>query len=286
MAEYLIKGETLTGIADAIREKTGGTDPVAVSDMAGKIAGIEAGCGDIDALIDRSITEISSSSVTSIGEGAFSYSNALTTVGFPVATSIGNYAFYFCNALTTVNFPVATSIGEGAFQFCSALTTVNFPVATSIGEYAFYSCNALTTVGFPVATSIGNYAFYFCNALTTVNFPVATSIGEGAFQYCNALTTVDFPVATSIGDSAFQYCTLLESLLLRGNNVCELQSKTSFNATPIKSGTGYIYVPSALIEQYKVETNWSTYAAQFRALEDYTVDGTVTGELDPAKTGT
>lgn len=220
MAEYLIKGETLTGIADAIREKTGGTDPVAVSDMAGKIAGIEAGCGDIDALIDRSITEISSSSVTSIGEGAFSYSNALTTVGFPVATSIGNYAFYFCNALTTVNFPVATSIGEGAFQ------------------------------------------------------------------YCNALTTVDFPVATSIGDSAFQYCTLLESLLLRGNNVCELQSKTSFNATPIKSGTGYIYVPSALIEQYKVETNWSTYAAQFRALEDYTVDGTVTGELDPAKTGT
>ena len=30
-------------------------------------------------------------------------------------------------------------------------------------------------------------------------------------------------------------------------------------------------------------TNWSTYAAQFRALEDYTVDGTTTGELDETK---
>lgn len=55
------------------------------------------------------------------------------------------------------------------------------------------------------------------------------------------------------------------------------------NGTPIANGTGYIYVPSALIEQYKVAENWSTYASQFRALEDYTVDGTITGELDETK---
>ena len=198
MAEYLIQGETLTGIADAIRGKTGGTGPVAVSDMAAQIVGIQAGGGDIDALIDRSITEISSSS--------------------------------------------ATSIGDGAFSSCSALTTVDFPAATSIGGYAF--------------------------------------------QNCSALTTVDFPVATSIGDGAFKSCSALKSLLLRGNNVCTLSSTSAFTSTPIASGTGYIYVPSALIEQYKAATNWSTYAAQFRALENYTVDGTVTGELDPAKTGT
>ena len=56
-----------------------------------------------------------------------------------------------------------------------------------------------------------------------------------------------------------------------------------FKNTPIASGTGYIYVPRALVDSYKVATNWATYAAQFRALEDYTVDGTVTGDLDESK---
>ena len=245
MAEYLIQDTTLTGIANAIREKTGGTDPVAVSDMAAQIEGIQAGGGGddvLDALIDRSITEISSSS----------------------ATSIGSYAFYSCSSLTTVDFPVATSIGTSAFQYCRSLTTANFPVATSLETSAFQNCNSLTTV----------------------DFPVATSIGTSAFQNCSSLTTANFPVATSIRTSAFQYCRSLKSLLLRNNKVCTLSNTNTFNSTPISSGTGYIYVPSELIEQYKTANNWSTYASRFRALEDYTVDGTITGELDPAKTGT
>jgi hypothetical protein len=48
-----------------------------------------------------------------------------------------------------------------------------------------------------------------------------------------------------------------------------LASPNAFNNTPIKSGTGYIYVPATLIDSYKSATNWSTYAAQFRAIEDY-----------------
>lgn len=39
--------------------------------------------------------------------------------------------------------------------------------------------------------------------------------------------------------------------------------------TPMKSGTGYIYVPAALVDSYKAATNWSTYADQIRAIEDY-----------------
>ena len=40
MAKYTIEDSTLAGIADAIREKTGGTEAVAVADMATQIAGI------------------------------------------------------------------------------------------------------------------------------------------------------------------------------------------------------------------------------------------------------
>lgn len=43
MADYLIKDTTLTGIADAIRAKTGSADAIMVSDMASRIAGISGG---------------------------------------------------------------------------------------------------------------------------------------------------------------------------------------------------------------------------------------------------
>ena len=43
MAEYLIQDTTLTAIAEAIRSKTGESDPVAVADMAEKISGIAGG---------------------------------------------------------------------------------------------------------------------------------------------------------------------------------------------------------------------------------------------------
>ena len=284
MAEYLIQGETLTGIADAIRGKTGGTEPVAVSDMAAQIEGIEAGGGDdvLNALIDGSITEISSNA-TSIGNFAFSTRSGLTAADFPAATIVGNRAFNQCSNLTTVNFPSATIVGDYVFYSCSSLTTVNFPSATSIGNYAFQSCSSLTTVNFPSATSIGDNVFQSCSSLTTVDFHVATSIGKYAFYYCFDLTTVDIRVATSIGRGVFMSCTALKALILRSETMSTLENTDAFSNTAIINGTGYIYVPSSLIEQYKVATNWSTYAAQFRALEDYTVDGTVTGELDESK---
>ena len=36
-----------------------------------------------------------------------------------------------------------------------------------------------------------------------------------------------------------------------------------------RKGTGYVYVPASLIETYKTATNWSAFANQFRAIEDY-----------------
>lgn len=48
MAEYLIQDTTLTGIADAIRSKTGSTDAIKVSDMASKIEGISVGGGTVE----------------------------------------------------------------------------------------------------------------------------------------------------------------------------------------------------------------------------------------------
>lgn len=132
-------------------------------------------------------------------------------------------------------------------------------------------------------TNVGSYAFYACKQFTTANFQNVASIGNVAFGYCSILTTVDFPNITSIASMSFSSCLTLTKLILRKNTVCTLSNTNALTNTPIASGTGYIYVPSALIDEYKAATNWVTYAAQFRALEDYTVDGTTTGELDESK---
>ena len=221
-------------------------------------------------LIDRSISgAYTNETVTSIGRSAFYNCFALTAVDFPAVTSIGVSAFSGCYNLTTANFPVATKVDNYAFNSCSELATVGLPAATSIGDTAFSGCSSLTTVDLPAAVRINSNAFYGCSKLTTVGLPVATSIGSHAFNGCYSLTTVDLPAVTSIGSNAFYNCSKLTTVILRSATMATLSSTSVFTKTLIASGTGYIYVPAALVDSYKAESNWSTYANQFRAIEDY-----------------
>lgn len=130
---------------------------------------------------------------------------------------------------------------------------------------------------------VGAQAFACCIALTKVNFRAATRIAYQAFLQCAALTTADFSAATSLENYSLAACSSLTALILRSSTVATLADIGAFVSTPIKSGTGYIYVPAALVDSYKAADNWSTFANQFRAIESYTVDGTTTGELDETK---
>ena len=96
-----------------------------------------------------------------------------------------------------------------------------------------------------------------------------TVIGDYAFANNNALTMVSFPAVTSISASAFASCSKLTTVILGVGSVATLNNASAFTSTPIASGTGYIYVPAALVDNYKIASNWSTYASQIRAIEDY-----------------
>jgi hypothetical protein len=163
-------------------------------------------------------------------------------------------------------------IGDDALTDCiidRSIIEYNDDAISNIRNFAFSSCSQLTTVNFPTATSIGANAFSSCSQLTTVNLPAATSIGTGAFRECSQLTTVNLPAATSIGAEAFYNCSKLTALILRNTEKVASYSSRPCYGTPIAKGTGYIYVPAALVDSYKAATGWSTYAAQFRAIEDY-----------------
>ncbi len=218
MSKALITESLLTGIADAIRAKTGETGTMTPAQMATKIGTISGGGGGSDetarSIVNRTITSYSDDEILQVGDSAFNSCTQLTSVELPTATSIGDYAFCGCTQLTSVELPAATSIGDSAFQSCTQLTSVELPAATSIGSSAFYDCSSLTSVELPTATSIGSSAFYDCSSLTSVELPTATSIGSSAFYDCSSLTSVELPTATSIGDYAFCGCTQLTSVEL------------------------------------------------------------------------
>lgn len=119
-----------------------------------------------------------------------------------------------------------------------------------------------------ITTSIAAQKFRGCAALTNVIFPSVTSVGLAAFWNCTALKQADFEKTVSFANNAFYGCSALAALILR--NTEAVSSLTgNLSGTLIASGTGYIYVPAALVDTYKAATGWSTYADQIRAIEDY-----------------
>ena len=248
MAKKLYEETDIQAIANSIRGKCGTTCGYKVCDMAEAIESIEAGGGNTGSGVDTGIIDRTISG---------SYSNA-------DVNKVGEYAFYHCSNLTAIDLPAATEIGESAFNSCENLASINIPSVTSIKWNAFEYTN-LGSIKLPNVTHIENNAFY--------------SAG---------LTSVDFSKVVDIQAQAFRNNGRLTTLILRGSAIGPWNSGYDYGhdilrETGIQMGQGYIYVPRSLVTAYQEHQFWGTYANQIRALEDYTVNGTTTGALDPTK---
>lgn len=149
---------------------------------------------------------------------------------------------------------------------------VSGPDATKVAQYAFYREANLQTVD-TTATTVEQYAFKECANLesVTTNGTSGVNIGQYAFQSCSKLELVDLKNtgANTIGANAFANVASLAHLIIRSETVSVLSATSALTGTKIASGTGAIYVPSELVDSYKVATNWSTYAAQIYPISAY-----------------
>lgn len=198
-------------------------------------------------LVKRTITSYESDTLTKVGKGAFTRCMALARVSIPSVTLIDQSGFGDCPALTDVYAPNVKTINSGAFVANIQLKAIDLPALTSdIRESTFMRCSSLAY-------------FKVYNALTAYT----------PFRYCTALRKVEamnnfnITYARSFADGG------LETLILRGSKVSTISSDNEFENTPIAAGTGYIYVPRALVDSYKAATNWASFADQIRAIEDY-----------------
>lgn len=157
----------LQDTALAIQEKDGG-GKIEVPDFASRIAAIPTQDNALlNSLINRSITSIENSEVTSIGASAFQSCSNLTSVSFPNVTSIGSNVFYGCTNLTSVSLPNVTSISNYAF-YRSGLRNLYAPSTITLASNSFYQAYYVTRLFFPNVETIGGASFGYCRRLSTI----------------------------------------------------------------------------------------------------------------------
>ena len=179
-------------------------------------------------------------------------------------TSIGDYAFSECENLTSITIPSSvTSIGLSAFEECSSLTLLTVPSGvTSIGDYAFSGCTSLTSVAIPDSvTSIGDEVFSDCTSLVSITVSVssvdyASSNGvlfdkglTELIQYPAGKTDSSYTVpssVTSLGDEAFEECKSLKNAIFQGA------------APSVDDGVFDVSASGFTISYYPGQSGWST----------------------------
>lgn len=277
--------DKLNAIANAIRKKTGKAEKLTLDEMPLEIESIVSG-GEItfDDIATSSLTGDINLSVASVSSYAFANCDSIKSVYAPNVTKISNYGFYHTGGITDIYFPKLVTIGEYCLSYL-AITTLDLPECTTIGASSFNKCTKITSINLPKVTAIPNTCLAE-TLISSVVLPEATSIGNSSLSNSKNLTYVDLPKCKSFSSYVLRNSSKFATLILRADSVCTLGSN-ALNSTAISKGTGYVYVPSALIASYQAATNWvkiyNTNNNVFRALEDYTVDGTITGELDETK---
>ena len=134
--------------------------------------------------------------------------------------------------------------------------------------------------------------FRFKTTLYKLLLPGLNSIIETNGVYgCYNLTLADIGGCTRLQGTVFMDDSALIALIIRKTDAVTMLTNVNVfqNTKYATNGAGgaYVYVPRDLISTYQAATNWATlYAAHsdmFRPLEDYTVDGTTTGDFDESK---
>lgn len=211
--------------------------------LQGKASG---GGGDVEPVIEP--LEVIENGIYTAPDGVHGYSPVVVNVATSGGDTEEEVAALLDNTMTELNNSLVTSLRARACQAATKLVTANLPSVTSLGGYSFYQCTSLETVKLHSLTSVSTQVFYGCTRLKHADCGLLGNIPAQTFNACSSLT---------------------ELILRKTGSICTLSNVNGVNNSPIGKGTGYVYVPVALIETYKTANNWSTFASQFRAIEDY-----------------
>lgn len=200
MSKVLCEKSDLVAIADSVRNKTGTTDGMRVSEIPQKIEAIETG-SNIN-LQEKALT-ITSNGITTVtpdtSYDALSKVDVTVSVvgdgGSPTGPYIEYTSLNSSGRVFTAKFR-GTIVPEYAFAYLSELTSVDMlDNVIAIGDNGFYRCPKLQLTSLPPGiTSLGDFAFANCTGLEMVKFTsTVSSIPNGVFSGCPKLSTIYVP---------------------------------------------------------------------------------------------
>ena len=198
---------------------------------------------------------------TPIGEGnGYIYVPGELVAGYKSAWTLYADQVFGLTALTEV--PVD--------MFKNNLLITSYPYKfTTAGVNSFFFATNLKTVDFSSATNILFDAFNRCQNLeTNVIIPNVVNIAAQAFFNCYKITTVDINTSVIRGNTFLRCFNLSKLILRKTDGVTVLVAISGIKDTNISNGTGFIYVPDALVGAYMVATNWVTYASQIKGISE------------------
>ena len=231
-------------------------------------------------------------------DGLFCGCNALTDVILSNITSMSGYSFVpssssasSCTSLKTIDVPNLTKLTSELWRL-PTLENFNAPNLTNLANnssYVLRYCDSIKKIHLPKLTLCN---FYGNNALKYVVLPNVINVRavRGTHGGFIALDIGETCTNLNLGGDNIFYQTEnnnTEALILRSKTLLPL-TRSSLNAS-INAGQGFgnfaknkIYVHEALVEDYKVATNWSQYASCFEPIEGskyehYYADGTPIG---------
>jgi len=205
-------------------------------------------------------------SVKTIGTYAFYYCVNLTSVTYlgNSLTSIGEGAFAFSD-ITDLVLPYAvTSVGKGAYAFCDNLITVRLNNSIkNVSESMFAFCEKLLYVIIPPnVVSIGNYAFENCTEVFIVCKTDSYAEKYAILQKMKHISKPTAPVTKAKADngkitlswnaviSATKYRIYSYDPISKSYTFLVDTIGTSYIKTGLENGTAYIYLVRAYNELY------------------------------------
>lgn len=192
-------------------------------------------------------------SVTSIGTSSFAGNSiqTLTFTGTSTLPTIGSGAFSNNALVSLVIPPSVTSIGSDAFTNQSnaagaTLTSISFSsTAMTINAEAFQGNTALPTITIPNNYILNGGVFDSCSGVTSVNLGTGVTLNDGTFSGLTSLTTITFPTGTIItGGSLLQQCTSLQTINFT-DAPTTIPSAFAFLCTSFTGGTNLFNAASA-----------------------------------------